>query len=120
MAPFVHCSTARPGRFTDGSYGMYYAGDREDVALAETIHHHAKFMAATDEAPGWTSDFRAMIGSIDRELHDVNAVPDVLQGELLAKWMVGARLPEYGLAFSLARYSGEWASSAVDVEDGLL
>lgn len=78
MAPFVHCSTARPGRFTDGSYGIYYAGDREDVALAETIHHHAKFMAATDEAPGWTSDFRAMIGSIDRELHDVNAVPDVL------------------------------------------
>ena len=78
MAPFVHCSTTRPGRFTDGSYGIYYAGDREDVALAETIHHHAKFMAATDEAPGWTSDFRAMIGSIDRELHDVNAVPDVL------------------------------------------
>lgn len=78
MAPFVHCSTARPGRFTDGSYGVYYAGDREDVALAETIHHQAKFMAATEEAPGWTSDFRAMIGSIDRELHDVNTVPDVL------------------------------------------
>lgn len=35
-------------------------------------------MAATDEAPDWTSDFRAMIGSIDKKLHDVNAVPDVL------------------------------------------
>lgn len=78
MAPFVHCSTARPGRFTDGSYGLYYAGDREEVALAETIHHHGQFMAATGEAPGWTSDFRALIGAIDRDLHDVNAVPEVL------------------------------------------
>lgn len=78
MAPFVHCSTLRPGRFTDGSYGIYHAGDREEVALAETIHHHEKLMAATKEAPGWTSDFRALIGTVDRDLHDVNAVPDVL------------------------------------------
>lgn len=78
MAPFVHCSTARPGRFTDGSYGLYYAGDREAVALAETIYHHGLFMAATAEEPGWTSDFRALIGSVDRALHDVNAVPGAL------------------------------------------
>lgn len=78
MAPFVHCSTLRPGRFSDGSYGIYYAGDSEDVALAETIHHHQKFMRATDEEPGWTADFRVLIGSVDRELDDVDAVPGVL------------------------------------------
>jgi len=78
MAPFVHCSTLRPGRFSDGSYGIYYAGDTVDVALAETMHHHARFMAATGEPAGWTSDFRALIGTIDRKLHDVNGVPDVL------------------------------------------
>lgn len=78
MAPFVHCSTLRPGRFSDGSYGIWYAGDSEEVALAETIHHHQKFMASTQEEPGWTSDFRVLIGSIDRVLHDVNAVPGVL------------------------------------------
>lgn len=78
MAPFVHCSTARPGRFTDGSYGIYYAGESEDVALAETIHHHQLFMRATAQAPGWTSDFRVLVGSIDQVLDDVNAVPDVL------------------------------------------
>ncbi|GHD98643.1 hypothetical protein U879_14230 [Defluviimonas sp. 20V17] len=77
MAPFVHCSSDRPGRFTDGSYGLYYAGDREEVALAETIHHHQRFMAATREPPGWTSDFRVLIGSVDRDLHDVNDIPDV-------------------------------------------
>lgn len=78
MAPFVHCSTARPGRFTDGSYGIYYAGESEDVALAETIHHHQSFMRATAQAPGWTSDFRVLVGSVDQVLDDVNAVPDVL------------------------------------------
>lgn len=77
MAPFVHCSPDRPGRFTDGSYGLYYAGDREAVALAETIHHHQRFMAATREPPGWTSDFRVLIGTIDRDLHDVDSIPDV-------------------------------------------
>ncbi|MBB3458791.1 hypothetical protein FHT86_007117 [Rhizobium sp. BK313] len=78
MAPFVHCSMDRPGRFTDGNYGIYYAGDTEEVALAETIHHHEHFMRATKENEGWTSDFRVLIGSIDRVLHDVSSVPDVL------------------------------------------
>lgn len=78
MAPFVHCSTLRPGRFSDGSYGIYYAGDREEVALAETIHHHAHFMAATAEPAGWTSDFRNLIGSIDRDLHDVSGMANAL------------------------------------------
>ncbi|EPX84769.1 hypothetical protein Salmuc_01342 [Salipiger mucosus DSM 16094] len=77
MAPFVHCSTLRPGRFTDGSYGIHYAGDSETVALAETIHHHQVLMAATAEEPGWTSNFRVLVGSIDHELDDVDAVPGV-------------------------------------------
>ena len=77
MAPFVHCSTLRPGRFTDGSYGIYYAGDSEAVALAETIHHHQIRMADTAEEPGWTSDFRVLVGSVDHGLEDVDAVPGV-------------------------------------------
>ncbi|ABR62399.1 RES family NAD+ phosphorylase [Sinorhizobium medicae] len=78
MAPFVHCSVLRPGRFTNGSYGIYYAGDSEVVAVAETIYHHEKFMRATNEEPGWTADFRILIGSVDRDLDDVSAVPGVL------------------------------------------
>ncbi|MDX2329934.1 RES domain-containing protein [Sinorhizobium medicae] len=78
MAPFVHCSVLRPGRFTNGSYGIYYAGDSEVVAVAETIYHHKKFMRATNEEPGWTADFRILIGSVDRDLDDVSAVPGVL------------------------------------------
>ena len=65
MAPFVHCSPLRPGRFSDGTFGLYYAGDSTEVAIAETIHHHAKTMRATAEPPGWTSQFRELIGSVD-------------------------------------------------------
>ncbi|MBO9427080.1 RES family NAD+ phosphorylase [Labrenzia sp. R4_1] len=78
MAPFVHCSPLRPGRFSDGSCGIYYAGNSENVALAETIYHHARFMASTREDAGWTSQFRLLVGSVDADLTDVNDVPGVL------------------------------------------
>lgn len=91
MAPFVHCSPLRPGRFTDGSYGIYYAGDSEDVALAETIHHHQTFMAATAQSPGWTSDFRVLIGSVRCELDDVRLVPGVLHPSNYAPSQVEGR-----------------------------
>ncbi len=35
MAPFTHVSPDRPSRFTDGSYGVLYAGDAFEVALLE-------------------------------------------------------------------------------------
>lgn len=78
MAPFVHCSPLRPGRFSDGSYGLYYAGDRIEVAIAETIHHHARFMHATKEEPGWTSQFRELVGAVDALLDDVAGRGDLL------------------------------------------
>ena len=54
MAPFTHVSRDRPSRFSDGSFGVLYVGDRFEVALLETIHHHARFMLATAQPPGWT------------------------------------------------------------------
>lgn len=78
MAPFVHCSPLRPGRFTDGTFGLYYAGDSTEVAIAETIHHHTRTMLATDEAPGWTSQFRELIGSVDADMDDVTSLADLL------------------------------------------
>ena len=70
MAPFCHISPDRPSRFSAGTYGVYYAGDRFEVALAETVFHFERFMAATDEEPA-TADYRELIGRIDAELHDL-------------------------------------------------
>lgn len=71
MAPFTHISPDRPGRFTDGSFGALYAGDTFETALFETIHHHEKFMARTEEAPGWTSQYREIQLAIAGDLHDL-------------------------------------------------
>ena len=74
MAPFTHVSRDRHSRLSDGSYGVLYAGDHFEVALFETMHHHARFMARTREAAGWTSHFRELTLSIDAHLHDVRGV----------------------------------------------
>lgn len=74
MAPFTHVSPDRPSRFSDGSFGVLYVGDRFEVALLETIHHHARFMLATAQPPGWTSQFREIVLEIDASLHDVRSL----------------------------------------------
>lgn len=74
MAPFTHVSVDRPSRFSDGSFGVLYIGDRFEVALLETVHHHARFMLATAQPPGWTSQFREIVLDIDAELHDLRGL----------------------------------------------
>lgn len=68
MAPFMHIGY--PSRFSDGSYGVYYAGRSLETAVRETAYHRARFLAATREAPGEV-DMRAYIGRIRRPLLDI-------------------------------------------------
>lgn len=71
MAPFTHASADRPTRFSDGRYGVLYAGNRFEVALLETCYHHGRFMARTKEPPGWTSQFREIGLTVVGPLHDL-------------------------------------------------
>jgi len=80
MAPFVHYSKNRPGRFSDGTFGLYYAGDRINVATAETVHGYTRLMRSTKEAP-CTSRFLALRGSIDADLDDASGRGDLLDPE---------------------------------------
>ena len=43
MAAFTHVNEAG-SRFSDGSYGMFYAASDRATAVAETRHHHARFL----------------------------------------------------------------------------
>ena len=76
MAPFIFASTDRPGRFTDGTYGVYSCGDSEEVAIREVAYHHGRAMAATNEGPGWTSQFRMLVGSLAVDLEDLRGRTD--------------------------------------------
>lgn len=72
MGAFTHCSPNRPGRFSRGNYGVWYAGSIFEVALMETIHHHEAFMRRTDE-PAGDSQFRELTAHISGRLHDLRA-----------------------------------------------
>ena len=76
MAPFTHISPLWPGRFHDGTFGAYYAANRFETAIAETSYHRAKIYRDTDEAAGWFSQFRELIGAIDHKFHDIRGNED--------------------------------------------
>ncbi len=106
MAPFCHVSLDRPSRVADGSYGVYYAGDRFEVALAETMFHFERFMAATQEGPA-TADHRELIGSLDAELHDLR---DAVAFALDADDYAGAQTLAWELRRNHARDDIVWPS----------
>ena len=75
MAAFTHIGF--PSRFTDGSYGVYYASDRMDGALAEVVYHQQRFLQRTAEPPTWLQ-MRAYLGRVAAAFHDVRGgFPDI-------------------------------------------
>jgi hypothetical protein len=114
MAPFTHVSTDRPSRFSDGTFGVLYAGNTFEVALFETIHHHGKFMARTNEPAGWTSQFREILLDINAQLHDLRDDTAVQSGLLLpddyeASQALGSQLRatgSNGVVYPSVRYPG--------------
>lgn len=48
MAAFTHPGSSR---FSDGSFGIYYAGDSLETAIAETKFHRERFLSASNEPP---------------------------------------------------------------------
>jgi hypothetical protein len=74
MAAFTHLNP-RGDRFTDGSYGVFYAGLTLETAIAETRYHRTRFLQATDE-PAQELDMRVYAVDLDGSLHDVRALRD--------------------------------------------
>lgn len=78
MAAFTHLN---PGgdRFTDGSYGVFYASRALETAVSETRYHRTSFMKATNE-PAQELDMRVYAADLQADLHDIrglkNSHPD--------------------------------------------
>lgn len=109
MAAFTHLS--KPTRFSDGSYGVYYAGLSEETAIRETVHHREHFLRATEESATEIT-MRLYGGTILKPLHDV-------RGEGFAKLhnpesyqeshAMGRMLRDqhsWGLVYNSVRHSG--------------
>ncbi|MFW6050687.1 MAG: RES family NAD+ phosphorylase [Myxococcota bacterium] len=70
MAAFTH--VGRPSRFSDGSYGVYYAARALETAIHETAFHFGRFLAATDEPMGTELELRVLVSTgVDRSFHDL-------------------------------------------------
>lgn len=69
MAPFTHLNPDG-SRFSDGSYGVYYAADKVETAIREVAYHRAAFMADTNESPQSIS-FRLITADLKGVFYDL-------------------------------------------------
>ncbi|OOG62447.1 hypothetical protein B0E46_12430 [Rhodanobacter sp. B04] len=69
MAAFTHLN---PGgsRFSDGTWGVFYAAHSVATAVEETVYHREQFLAATAE-PACDIEMRCYRTSVDSKLHDI-------------------------------------------------
>jgi hypothetical protein len=72
MAAFTHLNP-EGSRFSDGSWGVYYAAQDMETAVAEVSHHRAVFMARTQEPPV-DIDLRLIVAPLEARLHDLRGL----------------------------------------------
>src|SRR5438045_3278336 len=76
MAAFTHLNPDG-SRFSDGTYGVYYAARALETAIAETRHHREQFMRATAQ-PRMELDMRMYLADLDAPLHDIRGLRETL------------------------------------------
>jgi hypothetical protein len=69
MAAFCHLNP-EGSRFSDGTWGVYYAAESLATAVAEVAFHRARFLSATRQ-PAIEVDLRAYVARVVEPLHDL-------------------------------------------------
>ena len=81
MAAFTHLNP-RGSRFSDGTWGVYYAASRIETAITETAYHFAKFASDLSDPPR-REDMRVLVGAIASTFHDVDTLPTAARSAVL-------------------------------------
>lgn len=81
MAAFTHLNP-EGSRFSDGTYGVFYAAHERDTAVDETVYHRARFFGRTAFRP-FDADMRVYAVDVTGEFHDLRDadLPDVYSPE---------------------------------------
>jgi hypothetical protein len=82
MASFTHLNPTG-SRFSDGSYGVYYAARELRTAIRETAYHFGRYAADGGDGPRYES-MRVLVGRIDNRFADVASLPAELRAKILA------------------------------------
>lgn len=112
IAAFTHLNP-QGSRFSDGTYGVFYAGRTLETAIAETRYHREQFMQATSEPP-MELDMRVLLTDLDKELHDIRGMRTVIpeiyaDNDYSASQALGKQLRaqnSWGIAYDSVRHSG--------------
>lgn len=100
MAAFTHLNP-QGSRFSDGSWGVFYAAHSMATAVEETVYHRERFLAATLE-PACEIQMRCYRTRLDSRLHD-----------LRGGWPAAHDPDSYVASMALARELREAGSSGV-------
>jgi hypothetical protein len=104
MASFTHLNP-KGSRFSDGSFGVYYAADRLATAIAETVYHFQRFAMDAKDPPR-REDMRVLVGSVINNFHDVETLSSEDKGAVLDP-------ASYAASQSLARTLRETGSNGL-------
>jgi hypothetical protein len=74
MAAFTHLNP-KGSRFSDGSFGVYYAAAALETAIAETVYHFEAFARDSGDPPR-AEDFRVLVGTVGADFEDVAGLPE--------------------------------------------
>lgn len=81
MASFTHINR-RGSRFSDGTFGVYYAAAELETAIAETVYHFEAFARDSGD-PSRMEDMRVLVGTVAAELEDVAALAEPQRTQVL-------------------------------------
>lgn len=118
MSPFTHLSPDRGGRFSDSTFGAYYASRELNTAIAETVHHRERFLRESHE-PLMRLDMRVIRSNLAAPLHDLRgmraALPEIYDPDDYGRSQALARAlraaGSWGVVFeSVRREAGECAA----------
>jgi RES domain-containing protein len=113
MAPFTHINK-RGSRFSDGTFGVYYAAEQLETAIRETAYHFARFAEDASD-PARREDMRVLLGAVDRTFEDVSQLDEATKVKVLdiASYAVSQPYGRHcrdagceGLAYPSVRHEG--------------
>jgi hypothetical protein len=81
MASFTHINP-RGSRFSYGTWGVYYAANRIETAIAETVYHFGQFAGDARDPPR-REDMRVQVAAIANMFHDVETLPRAKRAAVL-------------------------------------
>ena len=116
MAAFTHLNP-EGSRFSDGSYGVYYAAHSLATAVAEVSHHRSVFLRRTAE-PAIELDLRLITANVEADLYDLGkaGAGDPRAGRFAAVLDPDHYGPPQGLGRAL-REAGSWGLRFPSVRD---